>query len=594
MIDPLNPDHRSRLATSADFWHRELEKYRLERRETVLNYAGSKTWATNRGGDENAAEEGMWGNLIQMSALSFGIPLAYNNPHYTVAAEVPEGDAMAPRLQNFLNRWSQLIGLGDVARLVALDSFFGFGIARVEIDFLSPRASFAIGREVGPMVSRVSQDDFIYDGTPNDWKDVAYQGNRYFAPLEQVRNFQPFLEFNPQDTLEAEEFTLSYSENNSRLHDDSHTRQRSPMPVVRLVDLYFPHAQLIATWVDNDQNFLGLNKEPLLVRPFRGHFTGPYAILSHLDIPDNLIPVAQSESTKKLHMLFNQLADRTANQALSAKYNPLYEPGAERDVEQIDSTDDRQWVSVSNIERLGSHEVPGPTQSQAAMLQASLQMFKEFSGNLDDTLGLAPTAATATQSELIRQATSARAAEARRRMDRFMEEVGWKIAHLALQDPDLTLRMRTEIPGTQVTVDGSLLPDRVMPRPPTDAFALSLTPESMAYRPAETKLRQLNEAIGQIAQMAQLALQGLQIDLQAYVEMQADFRNLPELRKLARGMLVEYNANLIKSRQGISDPNKPAGMYTRVNQSARTNDGGITQNLTQFADQGGGAQTALG
>jgi hypothetical protein len=71
---------------------------------------------------------------------------------------------------------------------------------------------------------------------------------------------------------------------------------------------------------------------------------------------------------------------------------------------------------------------------------ATAQLFKEYAGNLDDTLGLGQTGATATQSAMIRQRTSARQAEARRRMDRIMELIARKLCHLALNDP--TMRMR--------------------------------------------------------------------------------------------------------------------------------------------------------
>lgn len=596
MIDPSMPAHRSRLAKSLDHWWGEMDRYRKERRETILNYAADPGASQGLGVDESQGKKRVWGNLIQMSALAHTIPLAYNNPGYKAIPISPEADAVAPRLQEFLNRWVSIIELGNTARMVAMDSYVGWGIIRTNVAKLPPRAAYAIGQVVGPYAKRISQDHFLLDGSATDWADVGYMGDLTDVPLDEALEFGPFLEFNPEGTANLEEFARQAVNDDSRIHTGA-VRENTAQAMTRLVEVYFPAAGVTAIWPANDNRFGSVSDPPLLIRPFEGHHSGVYDVLSHLDVPDNLVPIAQSSSTKQLHFLFNELAEVTANQALEAKVNPVFEIGSERDMERLENADDRKPVGVSNIQKIGIHEKPGPTQGQTAYMLGTLSMFKEFSGNLDDTLGLSPTAPTATQSQLIRQATGIRAADARRRMDAMMSLVGRKLAHLALVDHELTLPARQRLGGTELDLDMSFVSHADIPRPANaDAFLIDVVAQSMEFRAPEARLAQLNEAVQVIFQAMTMVAQGAPLDMSKFVEMQADYRNLPELRDLFSQLLPEHEANRAAARDGNFDPNKPRGLYTRVNQSESTNSGDLTEQLTQFDDgvEGAGVQLAEG
>lgn len=598
-LDPRSARDRGRLSTSMDHWHRELERYRRIRRETVVNYVGMPEWSITSGGTFSALRGGdsrrrrVWGNLIQMSALAQQIPLSFADPRFVLVSEFPEGDAIAPRLQEFLNRYVKYIGLADTFRLIALDSFFGWGIAKTAVDILPPRARIALGRTVGPMVKRISQDNFVLDGSATVWDDVAYMGNYWFAELDEARNFAPFLLENEKGAMELTEFGRTAEDVDSRIHPDP-IKEHTPTAMVRLVDVYFPRDNILVTWEANDHNFKGVTRPPLWVREYEGYFTGPFSVLSHLDVPDNLIPVPKNESTKALHFLFNELAERTSHQAKEAKVNPVYEIGSDPDMRRIEKAGDREPVGVSRVDTIGSFEKPGPSQSQTSYMLAALNMFKEFSGNLDATLGLGPTAKTASQSALIQQSVNAVQAEAVRRRNEFMEGLGFKIGHLALKDREMSLQMRTTIPGTDIQVDSSFLPGAEFPRPDSiDVFVITMIPTSMDLRTPEMRLQQLQEATAIILQAAQAVAAGVPIDLRELVEIQANYRDLPELRRLVPSLLPDFQAAQRSAQQGVFDPTRPRGIYTRVNQSERTNQGGLVEALSQF-DEGGSGGLSLG
>lgn len=591
MIDPLNADHRARLSKSMDFWNREMDLYRKARRETILNYVGIQQLATSFGIDVNTGDKRILGNLIQLSGLAHTIQLAYNDPRYLVVANQPAGEAVSMRLETWLDRYAPMIGLGDVARAIALDSFFGFGIVKVDVGFLPPGVQKLTGQQTGPMCWRVSQDCFGYDGNATNWDEVSFVWDTVMVPLDEARDYEPFLDFNPEDTVNLTEFRGDQQNDHSELHNRG-DRSNSAQAMVRLVHVYLPHSGQIVVWACNSSTFSEVSGMPLMVRQWNGHHTGPYAVLTHLDIPDNLLPVSQAESTKGLHFLFNELADRTAHQAVEAKVNPVYEMGAQQDIQRWENAQDRESIPVSNIARLGIMEKPGPTQSQTAYMGTVLQMFKMFANNVDDTLGLGATAPTARQSELIRSATNARTGEGRRRMNRVMELVGRKLSHLLLNDQTMSFPMRRPVPRSGLTMDVSWLPPQQLPRnPDADDYLISVVPESMDFRSPYDRLESLKQASAEIIQAAQAAMSGIPLDMAKFVEIQAKYRDLPELLDLWLGLVPEHAEAKAAAQNGPRIRPEGTGEYTRTSVSQQSDQGAMMQNMTQFSDSpGAGAQ----
>jgi hypothetical protein len=137
----------------------------------VLNCSGSTDVAAAMGVEATlAGKKRVWGNLLQLAQQSHIITLAYNDPRFIIVPNTPEGDAVAPRLEEWLKRYTNLINLGDIARSIAADSFAGWGIVkrRSRPHCRPVLASYRWADHVGPMCWRVSQDNFIFDGTATE------------------------------------------------------------------------------------------------------------------------------------------------------------------------------------------------------------------------------------------------------------------------------------------------------------------------------------------------------------------------------------------------------------------------------------------
>lgn len=588
MIDHTMPGHRNRLASSIAYWHNQMAIYGRERTETIMRLSGSRAFANSLGAPANRGDKSrVLGNLLQLDAQALQVLLAYGEPIYKIVANLAHADAVAPFLQEWINRYSSLLNLGDLARGIALDSYAGWGIAWVDNGLLPAGVRNYAGQIVGPCCYRVSQNDFGFDGDASQWQDVSYVYRVSYPSLNEARRYYAAVG-NPEVAASLQEFSLVSPGNTSRVQPHAN-KQAMADPKTRLIHVYLPGNDHIVTWPAHSIDFAQVNNEALHEEPYAGHHTGPAAVLSHLDIPDNLIPFAKCESTKRLDMLFNELGSLVTEQARNARYNPIYETGGQRDVQNILNAKDRTPVGVNNIAKIGSFSIPGPDQGQSNVWNATYALFKELSGNLDDVLGLAPTAGTATQSNLIRQATGARGAESQRRMNRLMELIGRKLCHLVLRDPTHVLPMRRTVPGTDISVDSSWGP--WIPRNPNaDDYCINIVPGSMSYRSSEQRLAALNGCMDRIFKAMSYAAQGFPVNIPYYIEVEADYNNLPELRKMCDQMLPNYQME--KASAQVSNSDKPNGQYQRTNVSERSNGGALTQAMTQFSSGEGGASTA--
>ena len=586
MIDPLIPEHRQRLSVAVDHSHNELRRFSQMRDNTVRAYLGVSPHSPEGSyglEDKKYMASLPKGNLLQLAGMSLQIALAYGEPEYLCVPRVPEHTGLAEKLAPAINRMVKLLNLGETARSVAADSFFGYGIFKVGIGRLPMSAQAATGVEFGPCIWRVSQDNFIYDITAESWDTVAYVGDIYTVPLNDAMRDYPHAAHQLEAMTDTERLDAQHVlPRSSQIH--------SAESQVRLMDIYFPGSKIVATWVLRNDSFATIAEEPLRVMPYEGHWSGVYSVLSHVYSPDELVPVAQAESVKAQHFLFNDLFNITAEQARAAKVNPTYMAGAEKDMRRLWDAKDRVPVSVVDNSRFGSFEIPGPTQSQTAYMAAVMQMFKQFVPSVDEP----QRAPTATQGSLIRETTNAVIAEARRKFARCLQLVGYKLGHLLLNNGDLHLPASKPLrPGSSVLVDVSWNPVSEEPRvAKVDDFDMAIEPYSTLLRTPEERVQQLFAAMGQIISLMQAQAQGIPINIERVLHTISTYMGLPEIKDWYEEVDPMHQAKSQSSRQQ-SVQRQGVGQYVRHNVSEQTTGGALEANLTQNISDEGGAGTRM-
>ena len=575
MLNPLNPEHRLRLAQAVEYSWTELDRFARMRDNTIKAYLGVSQFTP---GDYWGALDKKYqkslpkGNLLQTAGLSLQIALAYGEPQFLCTARTPEHAGIADQFELAINRMAKLLDLGETARSIAADSFFGYGIFKTGVMRLPLGAQEATGLQFGPCVCRVGQRNFLYDLTASEWGKVSFVGDIYEFPLEEAKELYPHAADRLSGMTDSDRFDTKHIVPRP-------SRFNSPEKSVLFIDLQFPGSKAVATWMVRNESFGMLADEPLVVRDYDGHWSGVYGVLNHLYSPDELVPVAQAESVKAIHYLFNDLMDITGNQARNAKINPLYQQAAEKDMRKIWDAGDRMPVGVIDPNRFGQFEIPGPTQSQTTYMAMLMQMFKMFVPTSDDPAR----APTATQAGLDRQDTNAVVSEARRKFNRVLQLVGYKLGHLMFNQPDLILpASRPVAPGSNVMVDMTW-------RQPSgwvkiDDFDLNIEPYSTQLRTPEQRRDLMLGMIQQITMIMQSRAMGSPINVEKTIKMLSRLSGEPELLELYEELLPDEMAVRQSSRQ--SAPRPGVGQYVRHNVSEKTDEGAMMANMTQNMDSG--------
>ena len=510
------------------------------------------------------------GNLLQMASLSLQIALAYGEPEFLVTARVPQQQGFAKRLSAGLNRMAKLLDLGEIAREVAADSFYGYGIYKCGLGRMPASARAATDLEHGPNVWRVSQDDFLYDITASNWRDISYVGDLYTLPLNEAQEMWP-----------QHADRLSALTDVDRL-DSPHvmprpSRYHSPEEKVWLYDCYFPSSQVVATWPVRAANFGMLQEEPLGVEDYIGHWSGVYQVLSHLYSPDELVPVAQAESVKALHFLFNDLLHLTSEQARHAKVNPMYKKGAEKDMQRLWEAGDRKPVGVVDPTQFAPFTIPGPSQDQSQYMMGIFNLFNQFVPSIDEP----QRAPTATQGQLLRETTNATIAEARRKFNRALQQVGYKLGYMLINNQELVLPGSEQLrSGSKISVDMTWKPE---PRNNVkiDEFEIGIEPFSTIYRTPEERLQRLNAMAQQVVFYINARAQGAPISVQEVLDTFAELGGEPRIKDWYEEVDPLHTAQRSQGRQSAG-PRPGVGQYTRTNVSEKTNAGAMEQNFGQI------------
>jgi hypothetical protein len=237
-------------------------------------------------------------------------------------------------------------------------------------------------------------------------------------------------------------------------------------------------------------------------------------------------------------------------------------------------------------QHFGALEIPGPTQSQTNYLGVLQGFFKAMTPTLDEP----ERAPTATQGTIARQTTNAIVAEARRKFNRCLQLVGYKLGHLLIEDDTLTLEAsRPLTPGSDISYPVTWEPRSVDPRShKIDDLDVAIEPYSTIYRAPEERQAQLFAAVSQIVPIMQAAAAGAAINVEKVLDTTAKYMDLPELRDWFEPVDPLYQMQAQNGRQS-STARVGVGQYTRTNVSEKTDAGQLEQALSQQSNENGRA-----
>lgn len=505
-------------------------------------------------------------NMFQNFVRGHTMTLAFNAPRWSVRARTMQAKGFDFQIKTLLNAYNDYLNMQELCELWALDSAFGDCHAKV-VTGIAPRGVYS---RVAPRVYRLSPDNVIYDQSAAHKDEVLWIGDIYLVARAEAVGYYTARGADPEAIAGLTEWRETASE--SMLPDGLDTDALAE-DMVRLIDIYFPATNEIVTWPCNGDRFQEIDG-PWLEK--RRTPINPYESMKSTMIPDTLTEIALLETLMPQHDIANFLLLKAVKQARDSKRNPVFETGYDEEMQHLLDTEDGEGVGVDDLSKFGLYVLPGPDPSIIQLGQMSMAWFSQFGGNLETALGQSAGADTARQTQAMLQQITTAQSITRTKFERFLANIGKKIATLAFEDEAFALDIMVPIPGTKVSLNLGWSPG---PRPASiDDFHFEVVPLSTSYRTPEQHLAQLDAGSTLFLKYMQVAAMGAPINLAAVM------KSISEAFDLVPDMAEWWSGEEAKP----SPQEQTANTYASLADKS-----GSQRTISYQGSGGGGSQQAL-
>lgn len=442
-------------------------------------------------------------NTFQNYARGQQTVLAFNAPRWDVTARSGRAVNLAVRSKHLLNRMNDLLGMQSMMERWALDTVFGRAVAKVCVG-IAPKG---INVPYSPRAYRISPNYTILDPTASTLDECSFIADFYLVPLLEAINYQFY------DPIERAALTEWNETGTQSMVPEGLDSDSFAEPMTRLIDVYLPSKGVIATWPCGNDQFYDLTREPLMVRQTQ---INPYEICDMTLVPDEVAEFALLDTLRPIHEWINDAFVKATEQMRDSKRNPVAQAGFEHDLDAVLNKPDGEGVFLENMKAIDLYTLPGPDPSVVQLGMLGLSLFSQFGGNLEVALGQSAGADTARQTQALLQQLGNVQGVIRMKFERFLSNIGKKLATLAFASESFALDIEVPVPGTSVSTNWGWAPPHLLPRTASiDDFNFSVVPYSTAFRSPEQKVSQTVQATQIATQLFTIASQGAPINLQA-------------------------------------------------------------------------------
>ena len=575
-IDITIPDHRSRLSVALRRSFTDKAPQRRIRQNLLEIYRDKCNTAFETEMTESQ-ELGTLLNLFQKFVRGHMLSLAYYAPRWAIDSRTVDGQGFDTKMQAMLTRYSEILNFNKLQKKLALDSAFGWAVAKVD-NGLAPKG---ITAPVAPRVYRINPDMLIIDPTADEVDTCSYIGDIYLVPLNEAKEHPGF---NEEQRAKLQEYRNDSDSAQTYDTDGLTDTDRYAEPMTRILDVYIPKSGVIYSWPAPDDDFRNVaSDEPLGERPSE---INPYCLLNLLMMPGNLVELSRLRSLRGLHLVANEMLIKGVEQARASQRNPVAPLGSEQDMSTALNAGDNNPIFLEDKEKLGMYVIPGPDTSILNLGASTAQLFSSEAGNLEVALGASAGADTARQTEaLIGQITASQSLD-RKAFEEFLAEIGKKLLILAYPNEELEIESVLRIPGTKIEVSQLWEGPSKMPRmAPIGDFNFNIVPYSTAFRTPQEKVKQLNEASQMVLQFFMAKQQGAPFALEAIMDSVSEaFDLVPDLLEWWDG---EEPSAIEKTQNTYTSMAKEA-TGSDINYNGKQ--GGDQQAFAEAAPQAGGMQ----
>ncbi len=521
-----------RLAQAVEHHYRKLKVLRDRREQFLSAAAGSLYPHADKADSMNDIL-----NLMRQAAEAQTLSLAANRPRILATATTVERQAFAEHYQNALNAYIKTMRVEEALQECARNAFYSLGIAKV---YMAEATAVEIEADEWmdpgkPFIQSISPDHFCYDTDATDFRHCSFLADRYRVRFEDVL----------EDTRFPAKVRKSLRERGpQRLDNSAEQEWGEPLgdggfdpsqfeEFVYLCDAFLPKDGVIITYICDEQfRFIS---EPLAELEWDGSEMGPYRILNLGPVPDKTTPSSPAQNLLLQHNLVNSLYRKLEEQAIRQKILTLGGVEDEGDLTKVRDAGDGEFVTLNNPQAVDQLRLDGPDQPVFGFALNAMEQFSKQAGNLDHKLGLSATADTATQQSMIGQNVSRMEAFYQGQFVSFVREVIQELGRLLFADATTQIPMVKQIPGTDFVVDAPWM-GAVHEGARLGEFRdydLDIEPQSMPYRSAVDRLREIDAQVQMLVPLVPLMVQqGKMINLDWWLKTRAKYSDIPEMQQL--------------------------------------------------------------
>lgn len=582
---------------------RILEGYRVQRKELVELYAGG-----NWHGSERVKPAPV--NLLSLYVQIVSRSLIAKDPRVMLSTMKKEYQPTVAAMQAWGNTQIELMGLGETFKRVVIDALFWAGFVKVAIAKPEEAALYGFQQQAGRvMCSRIDPDDIVLDMHAKDWRQLSYCGHRVRVPLEVVRDSKFYGK--ARKDLQASDPSPYNREGDERIgalglgQYQSDSEELEDM--VDLWEVYVPRHRCVYTLAcDGDSGMPrsgdGGTDKPLLEQEWVGPDSGPIRMLGYGTVPGNLLPKGPMSDLRVLHEAVNRHYRKIIAQGDRMKEIAACRGSADADGNRVVQAGDGEMVRVDDPMAIKMLQFGG---ANPALVQLAIHLKDVFSfmgGNLEMKGGLSPQSKTATQDRMLNENASMGQADMQDTTTRWAADVLGDILWFWHNDPEQVQTSLYQTPGFhEISANRSVYPARHQdPQAMRRTFSLAemavkIDPYSMQHWTPQSRLQALSQIVTQtIAPMLPiLQAQGVQFDINAYLQKIAQYLDLPDLAELV--VMREPPADAAMGEgEKPGMPQNTNREYTRHNVSERTEKGSNAALMMSAAgqDPGGASDEA--
>jgi len=548
-----------------------LRRYRENRREAVRQMVGFH-WS------EEGSKQTVPVNLIAQYVGIVGPKLIAKAPRVSLSTFDRAHKATVSACQSWANKEIEDLRLANTYQRVVLDALFSIGVLKVALGTPADAARMSWTLGAGSVFAeRVDLDDFVFDIHARDFQEVSFIGHRFRVPLEAIRDSKIYSKarkelepsYDPPYNLEGDErislLGRTYLGVDTEEFEDA----------VDLWEVYLPRHRLVLTLADDSLTGpsgtgAGGPKDPLREQRWLGPDSGPYHVLAYGLVPGNVMPKSPVMDLIDQHLFANNLYRKLMRQAERQKDNLWISGGADADGNRIVNADDGEAYKVDNPEKIRPTSLGGPNQSLLAMFQQNYDLFNRTAGNLELMGGTAPQSRTLGQDKMLNANASGLIQEMQETTTNFVSASLKAMCWYWWHDPYKVMRTTHSLPG----MPEFSIPRRVHPAERQKVnFAdldIRVDPYSTRAKSPEERLQQMNMVVTQIVipMMQLLVQQGINFDMNAYLQKVGQYLDMPDLADILTIMEPPEQDSPSAGGHGRTMPQSTSRSYERHSSGA--------------------------